>query len=128
MAVQLKTDRILFYTVLAIVMFGIVILYSASSVMAQTKCISRSGISCPAVRLDGDRRGRHAAISRTPTIAGCRAPAVAFSAIGLMIMLLVIVFTSSIPAHHRWLRLGPVGRAALGTGQARAGDLSGVFS
>ena len=37
MAQQLKTDRVLFITTIAMVTFGIVIIYSASSVMADQK-------------------------------------------------------------------------------------------
>ena len=37
MAQRLKTDWILFSTVLAMVSFGLVILYSASSIMAQLR-------------------------------------------------------------------------------------------
>ena len=108
MAVQLKTDRILFYTVLAIVMFGIVILYSASSVMAQTKLhlsewhfVVRQfiwmviGVGVMLFLKNTDYRRLQSA-------------GMAFSAIGLMIILLAIVFLLD-PAHHRWLRLGPLG-------------------
>ena len=41
MAVQLKTDKTLFTTVLATVSFGILILYSTSSVLAQSKHLSQ---------------------------------------------------------------------------------------
>ena len=37
MAQQLKTDRILFYAIVVMVFFGLVIVYSASSVMAELK-------------------------------------------------------------------------------------------
>ena len=108
MAVQLKTDRTLFYTVLAVVMFGIVILYSASSVMAETKLhlsewhfVVRQfiwmvlGVAAMLYFKNTDYRRLQSA-------------AVAFSAIGLMIILLGIVFLFD-PAHHRWLRFGPLG-------------------
>src|SRR6476620_5830787 len=37
MAQKLKTDRVLFSTIVVMVFFGVVMLYSASSVMAQLK-------------------------------------------------------------------------------------------
>src|SRR5947209_9857816 len=108
MAVRLKTDRVLFYTVLIIVMFGIVILYSASSVMAETKMhlsewhfVTRQFIwmviGVAAMLFFKNMHYRR-----------LQSPGVAFSAIGLMIVLLMIVFLLD-PAHHRWLRLGPLG-------------------
>src|SRR5436190_4556269 len=107
MAVQLKTDRILFYTVLVIVMFGIVILYSASSVVAQMKHLSEWYFV-----------GRQFAwmvlgvaamlFFKNTNYRRLQSTTVAFSAIGLMIVLLVIVYVVD-SGHHRWLRLGPLG-------------------
>src|SRR5581483_7398273 len=107
MAVQLKTDRVLFYTVLIIVMFGIVILYSASSVMAQTKHLSEwyfvgrqfvwmvLGVGAMLYLKNTDYRR-------------LQSTTVAFSAVGFMIVLLgVVYFLDS--GHHRWLRLGALG-------------------
>ena len=51
---------------------------------------------------------------------------VAFTAIGVMIILLAIVYFFD-PAQHRWLRAGPIGVAAVGTGEAGAGHLSGLL-
>src|SRR5215510_804002 len=107
MAVQLKTDRVLFYTVLLIVMFGIVILYSASSVMAQSKQLSEwyfvgrqfiwmvFGVAAMLLLKNTNYRR----LQSTP---------VAFSAIGFMIILLVVVYFLD-ARHHRWLRMGQVG-------------------
>jgi cell division protein FtsW len=107
MAVQLKTDRVLFYTVLFIVMFGIVILYSASSVMAQSKHLSEwyfvgrqfvwmvFGVAAMLFLKNTNYRR-------------LQSTTVAFSAIGFMIVLLVIVYLVD-GTHHRWLRLGPLG-------------------
>ncbi len=104
MAVQLKTDRILFYTVLFIVMFGIVILYSASSVMAGAKHLSEwyfvarqfgwMIISVAAMIMLKNTHYRR-----------LQSAGVAFTAMGVMIVLLVAVYFLD-PAHHRWLRLG----------------------
>jgi cell division protein FtsW len=105
--VQLKTDRILFYTVLVIVMFGIVILYSASSVMAQSKQLSEWYFV-----------GRQFAwmvlavaamlFFKNTDYRRLQSTAVAFSAIGFMIVLLLVVYFLD-ARHHRWLRMGPVG-------------------
>jgi cell division protein FtsW len=107
MAVQLKTDRILFYTVLFLVMFGIVILYSASSVMAGAKHLSewhyvarQFGWMIISVAAMIMLKNTH---YRRLQNAG-----VAFTAIGVMIMLLGAVYFLD-AAHHRWLRLGPIG-------------------
>jgi len=107
MAVQLKTDRVLFYTVLIIVMFGIVILYSASSVMAQTKHLSEwyfvgrqfvwmvLGVGAMLYLKNTDYRR-------------LQSTTVAFSAVGCMIVLLGIVYFLD-SGHHRWLRFGALG-------------------
>src|SRR5579864_8614911 len=104
MAVQLKTDRTLFYTVLGIVMFGIVILYSASSVMAQAKHLSEwhfvgrqfiwmvVAVAAMIILKNTEYRKWQSA-------------GVAFTAIGVMLILLAAVYFLD-PAHHRWLRAG----------------------
>src|SRR6266542_3998503 len=107
MAVQLKSDRILFYTVLFVVMFGIVILYSASSVMAGAKHLSEWHfvarqfgwmiISVAAMIMLKNTHYRR-----------LQSAGVAFTAIGIMIVLLVAVYFLD-AAHHRWLRVGPFG-------------------
>src|ERR1041384_4571392 len=107
MAVQLKTDRILYYTVLCVVMFGIVILYSASSVMATSRHLSEWHyvarqfgwmiISVAAMIMLKNTHYRR-----------LQSAHVAFTAMGIMIMLLVSVYFLD-PVHHRWLRLGPLG-------------------
>jgi cell division protein FtsW len=107
MAVQLKTDRILFYTVLAIVMFGIVILYSASSVMAQSKHLSEwyfvgrqfAWMVLAVASMLFFKNTNYRRLQNTT---------VAFSAIGVMIILLVLVYFLD-SGHHRWLRLGALG-------------------
>ena len=107
MAQQLKTDRVLFGATVAMVTFGLIILYSASSVMADLKYQSswhfvvRQAIwVLPALALMMFLKRTH--------YRKLQEPVVAFSAIGIVLMLLFLVlFVDS--AHHRWLRLGPVG-------------------
>src|SRR5579883_3002041 len=107
MSQRLKTDRILFFTTIALTFFGIIILYSASSVMAQLKygstwhfvtrqCLWLAGATFFMMALKKTDYHR------------LQNPAVAFSAIGLALVLLVAVYFVD-SAHHRWIRLGPLG-------------------
>ena len=107
MAVRLKTDRILYYTVLFVVMFGIVMLYSASSVMAGARHLSEWHF---VARQFGWMILSVAAMImlKNTNYRRLQSAGVAFSAIGIMIVLLAAVYFLD-PAHHRWLRLGPVG-------------------
>ena len=106
MAQKLKTDWILFSTVLAMVSFGLVILYSASSIMAQLRygsawhvVIRQAAWAVVAVII-------MMALKRTP-YRKFQNPAVAFSAIGVALLLLGVVYLFD-SAHHRWLRIGPM--------------------
>jgi cell division protein FtsW len=119
MGQQLKTDWTLFGTVLAMVAFGLLILYSASSIAAAVKP-AESGAS-----LDPHFESSLHIVSRQLMWA-CVAvlammalkktdyrrfqdPAVAFGAIGVVMMLLIAVFFLDAKS-HRWLRLtGPFG-------------------
>jgi len=106
MAQKLKTDWILFSTVLAMVSFGLVILYSASSIMAQLRYGSAWYVVV--------RQAAWAAVAvlvmmtlkRTP-YRKFQNPAVAFCAIGVALLLLGMVYLTD-AGHHRWLRLGPM--------------------
>lgn len=104
MAQQLRTDRVLFYTILAMVFSGLVIVYSASSVMAQLKFESPLYF-----------------ILRQALFAGCglfallylknrdyrmfRTPAWAFAPLGLVLASLVVVYFLD-SRRHRWISLG----------------------
>jgi len=109
MANRLKTDWILFMAVLAMMSFGVLILYSASSIMA--KLDPRYGSSWYFVI----RQTGWAVVSVAIMMALKRVsyrkfqnPAVAFGAISIAILLLFAVyFLDSV--HHRWLRLGFIG-------------------
>lgn len=106
MAQRLKTDWILFSTVLAMVSFGMVILYSASSIMAQLRygsawhVVVRQGAWAVAAVLV------MMTLKRTP-YRKFQSPAVAFCAIGVALLMLGLVYLTD-SAHHRWLRLGPM--------------------
>jgi cell division protein FtsW len=110
MAQRLKTDWILFATVLAMMSFGMLILYSASSIMAELD--PRYGSSWHFVA----RQLVWAAVAVGLMMAlkkvhyrNFQTPAVAFGAIGVALMLLFAVYFMD-SEHHRWLRLGgPLG-------------------
>ena len=107
---RLKTDWILFAAVLSLVLFGLLIVYSASSIMARLDArytsswyfaIRQAGYAVVAVVV-------MMALKRTH-YRKFQNPAVAFSSIGVALMLLFLVYFVD-ASHHRWLRLGgPVG-------------------
>jgi cell division protein FtsW len=106
MGQKLKTDWILFVTVVVMVFFGLLILYSASSIMSPMD--PRPGSSWHFVV----RQLEWAAVAivvmmmlkRTP-YRRFQAPAVAFTAIGIAIILLIAVYVVDTTS-HRWLRVG----------------------
>ena len=107
MGQQLKTDWTLFGATIGMVAFGMVILYSASSVMAELKfgsdwhfVVRQCLWMIPSLAI-------MMALKRAP-YRKFQNPAVAFAAIGLVLILLAVVFFMD-SAHHRWLRMGPIG-------------------
>ena len=126
MAQRLKTDWILFLTVLTLVCFGLVMVYSASSFIAELKyhvssthfffrqlgwAIVSFLLLLYCMRYDYRRWNN---------------PRVAFACLGTVMMLLVAVYASD-SGSHRWLKAGPFCYAAFGTGETRAGTLSCFF-
>jgi cell division protein FtsW len=109
MAQRLKTDWILFFTVLAMVFAGVLIVYSASAIMAQMGPNHSAWFYV-------ERQAAWAVIALTIMMAlksthyrKLQNPAVALSAISVSLFLLVAVYFLD-SANHRWLRLGgPVG-------------------
>jgi cell division protein FtsW len=109
MAQKLKTDWILFVTVLAMVSFGVLILYSASSIMAQLD--PRYGSSWHFVLRQVEWAAVAVAVMMTLKKTHYRkfkSPAVAFIAMSAAVTLLVAVYFVD-AAHHRWLRVGSAG-------------------
>jgi len=103
---QVKTDTTLFATTVGLVFFGLVMVYSASSVMAMqdpryhssTYFVVRHAIYVgPALLL-------MMFLKRTRYLK-LQTPGIAFAAIGSVIILLFLVYLLD-PRHHRWLRLG----------------------
>jgi cell division protein FtsW len=107
MAQKLKTDWVLFITIVVMVFFGVVMLYSASSVMAQLKYGSSwhffyrqlAWMAVAIVTMMLLKRTHYRTLQN---------PTVAFAAIGVALILLLIVYFVD-GAHHRWLRMGPLG-------------------
>jgi cell division protein FtsW len=107
MAQRLKTDWTLFATVVVMVSFGLLILYSASSIMAQLKYGSTWHFVIRQVAWAAAAVLIMMTLKRTD-YRRFQNPAVAFSAIGIALLLLVSVYVID-TAHHRWMRLGPLG-------------------
>jgi len=107
MAQTLKTDWTLFGTTVGLTTFGVIILYSASSVIAELRygsswhfVVRQALWLVPAFALMMFLKRTHYKKLQNSTVA--------FAAIGLVLMLLGIVFFVD-SAHHRWLRVGPLG-------------------
>jgi len=107
MGQQLKTDWTLFGATIGMVAFGMVILYSASSVMAELKFGSDWHFVLRQCLWMIPSLAVMMALKRAP-YRKFQNPTVAFAAIGLVLILLGIVFFMD-SAHHRWLRMGPIG-------------------
>jgi cell division protein FtsW len=110
MSQRLKTDWLLFTTVLALVSFGTVILYSASSIMADLD--PRFGSSWHFVIRQVEWAVPGVIVMMLLKNTNYRKfnnAAVAFGAIGISLVLLAVVYF--VDGHHRWLRLSgtPIG-------------------
>jgi len=107
MAQRLRTDWILFSTVVMMVLFGALMIYSASSVVADI----RMGSSYYFLL----RQSIWIALA-IPTMMFMKrlnyrklqTPAVAFTAMGLVMILLALVYFVD-PQQHRWIRFGHLG-------------------
>lgn len=105
MAQRLKTDRILLITVIFMVLFGTLMVYSASSVVAESRMGSSYYFAIRqlvwvviAIPLMVYFKNLHYRKLQTPEVA--------FTAMALIMMLLVLVYFVGV--QHRWLRL-PIG-------------------
>lgn len=108
MSQQLKTDGVLFGTVVTMTAFGLLILFSASSINSQMDPHFNSPLYF-AIRQFGWAVFGTAVmmwLKKTP-YRKYHKPAVAFGAIGIALFLLGLVFF--VDKSHRWLRFGPVG-------------------
>src|SRR4051794_5383769 len=108
MAQRLKTDWILFSTVVLMVLFGAVMVYSASSVVADIRMNSSyyfvlrqvmfAALAIPLMMFFKKLNYRK-----------LQSPTVAFTCMGLVIILLVVAYFAD-PAQHRWIRFGGYGQ------------------
>src|SRR5579884_105647 len=105
MAQRLKTDCVLFATVVVMVSFGLVMVYSASSVMAEWRYHSTTYFL---LRQLGWAVVSFVALMwlKSRDYRFLRAPMWAFAPLGVVIALLVLVYFM-VPKTHRWFRLGP---------------------
>jgi cell division protein FtsW len=107
MAQRLRTDWILFSTVVLMVLFGALMIYSASSVVADIRMGSSYyfalrqliwiALAIPLMMFMKRLNYRK-----------LQTPAVAFTAMGLVMILLAVVYFAD-PKQHRWIRFGPFG-------------------
>ena len=106
MGQRLKTDWILFVTVVVMVFFGLLILYSASSIMSPMDPRPASSWHFVLRQLEWAAVAIVVmmALKRTP-YRRFQSPAVAFTAIGIAIVLLIAVYILDTRS-HRWLRVG----------------------
>lgn len=106
MAQRLKTDWILFLTVLCLVCFGLVMVYSASSLAAELKYhvsgtyfflrqLGWAAFSCLVLLYCMKRDYRR-----------WNDPRFAFSGLGIVLLLLLLVYFTD-GSSHRWLKAGP---------------------
>ncbi len=104
---RLRTDRILFITVILMVLFGTLMVYSASSVTAETakgssyyyavRQLVWVALSIPLMLFFKKFHYRR-----------LQTPEVAFTAMALIIVMLVVVYFAD-PAQHRWIRIKFIG-------------------
>jgi cell division protein FtsW len=117
MGQQLKTDWTLFGTVMVMVAFGLLILYSASSITAAVKPAEAGAKLDPQFESSLHvvlRQLGWAVVAVIAMMALKRTdyrrfqdPAVAFGAIGVVLMLLILVYPLD-PSSHRWIHKGPL--------------------
>jgi cell division protein FtsW len=110
MSQRLKTDWILFIAVVSMVAFGLLMLYSASSVNAQMDPKYHSSWHFVLRQLMWAAASAIAMMTlKRTSYRKFQERSVAFGVIGVVLVLLLIVYFVD-SAHHRWLRLGgPLG-------------------
>ena len=109
MALRLKTDWILFSTVVALVFFGAVMVYSASSVKAEQNPLINSSYYYIARQMFWVVLGLSVMmVLKRVSYRKLQHPGVAFAAMGIVLILLIVVYFAD-PKQHRWIRLGGIG-------------------
>jgi len=107
MARQLETDRVLFGAVVVLVLFGALMVFSASAVMAAERYGSSYFFLMRQVAWAGLGLAAMLAVMNLD-YHRLSSPAVVFPALGLQLVLLVaVLFANGGNNAHRWLHLGP---------------------
>src|SRR5438128_11286272 len=101
---RLKTDRILFLTIVAMTCFGLIMVYSSSSIMAEQRYHKTPYYF--ALRQFGWVLGSFIALmlSKNFDYRRLNSPAWAFSGMGIVLALLVVVYFTD-QSTHRWLQI-----------------------
>ena len=106
MAQRLKTDWLLFFAVLGLMLFGLVMVYSSSAIVAELKYhvsgthffIRQLGWALASVAL--------LLLCMKRDYRSWNDPRIAFAGLGIVLLLLLIVYVTD-SGSHRWLRAGP---------------------
>jgi cell division protein FtsW len=108
MSLRLRTDWVLFGVIVALVFFGLVMVYSASSVMAEVK------LKVSSVHFFVRQLG-WAVLSfcflmyfKRKDYLDLKSPAWAFLSLGAVLVMLIAVYFAD-PRAHRWFRIGGIG-------------------
>jgi len=109
MAQRLRTDWVLFGTIVVMVCFGLVMIYSASSVVAQLNPRIKSSIYYAAHQLVWAALSFAALMYfKRRDYRALQSPAWAFGSVGVVLFLQILVFFFD-PKTHRWFRLEGIG-------------------
>jgi cell division protein FtsW len=109
MAQRLRTDWVLFGTIVAMVGFGLVMIYSASSVVAQLNPRIKSSIYFAAHQLVWAALSFGALMYfKRRDYRALQSPGWAFGSLGVVLFLQILVFFFD-PKTHRWFRLEGIG-------------------
>jgi cell division protein FtsW len=106
MAQRLKTDWILFVTILTMISVGVLMVYSASSVIAGLQYGNTWHYVARQVMWAVAGVAAMMALKRTH-YTKFQNPGVAFGAVGVALMMLALVYF--VDSNHRWLRVGAIG-------------------
>jgi len=107
MAQRLKTDRVLFTTIVLMVLFGALMIYSASSVVAEIRMGSSYYFALRQLLWIALAIPLMMFMKRV-NYRKLQTPVVAFTSMGIVMILLALVYFAD-PGKHRWIRFGPVG-------------------
>lgn len=108
MAQRLKTDWILFFTTLLMMTFGLVMVYSASSPIAELRYQQTGWYFFVRQMFWGVFGAAVLMYLKHVDYRRLRRPSVAFACLGVVLALLVVAYFRD-PSVHRWIRIGPGG-------------------